>query len=66
MKNLSFRKMYVMALFLITAATLTNCVHVHHPRHRTIVVKQKSLPPGQAKKIYGDKSARRHAPGHNK
>lgn len=45
----------------------TNCVHVHHPGpRRTVVVKQKSLPPGQAKKISGDRSARRHAPGHNR
>ena len=26
----------------------------------------KHLPPGQAKKISGDKNAKRHAPGHNK
>ena len=28
--------------------------------------KAKRLPPGQAKKIYGGKSAKRYAPGHNK
>jgi hypothetical protein len=31
-----------------------------------IIVNPNRLPPGQAKKIYGDQSARRHAPGHNK
>jgi hypothetical protein len=30
------------------------------------VVEQNNLPPGQAKKIYGDKSAKYYAPGHNK
>jgi hypothetical protein len=30
------------------------------------VVKEKSLPPGLAKKITGEKSAKNHAPGHNK
>jgi hypothetical protein len=28
--------------------------------------KSKSLPPGQAKKINGDQSAKKYAPGHNK
>ena len=28
--------------------------------------KAKKLPPGQAKKIYGGKSAKRYAPGQNK
>ena len=31
-----------------------------------IIVNPNRLPPGHAKKIYGDQSARRHAPGHNK
>ena len=33
---------------------------------RVVVVEQNNLPPGQAKKIYGDKSAKYYAPGHNK
>ncbi len=45
----------------------TSCVHVHHPHtRRTVVVKEKRIPPGHAKKMHGDKSARNHAPGHNR
>jgi len=33
---------------------------------RTIIIVPNRLPPGQAKKIYGERSARRYAPGHNK
>ncbi|MBC8109893.1 MAG: quinol oxidase subunit 4 [Verrucomicrobia bacterium] len=34
--------------------------------HKTIVVTQKPLPPGQAKKVYGTKSAKPFAPGQQK
>jgi hypothetical protein len=33
---------------------------------RTHSYKAKKLPPGHAKKLNGDKSAKRYAPGHNK
>jgi hypothetical protein len=33
--------------------------------NRAIVTKLKKLPPGHAKKLNGDKSAKRYAPGHN-
>lgn len=51
---------------LVTICTIgfSSCTVHHHHRHKTVKVKK--LPPGQAKKISGDKSARRHAPGHNK
>ncbi|RXR20845.1 hypothetical protein EQG63_02600 [Flavobacterium amnicola] len=65
MKNIFLSRISLAVLFLLAATTLTNCVHVHDTR-KTVVVKQKPLPPGQAKKIYGDKSAKKHAPGHNK
>lgn len=42
--------------------SLTSCT-VHHV-HPVKVVKVKKLPPGQAKKISGEKSARRHAHGY--
>jgi len=34
--------------------------------YRTTAGKSGKVPPGQAKKIYGHKSARDFAPGHNK
>lgn len=38
--------------------TITSCYTHGHPHGH--------LPPGKAKKIYGDKSAKRHAPGQKK
>jgi hypothetical protein len=64
MKPFRHSKIFGIALITLLAFSLTNCV-VRHTHHRT-VNKVKPLPPGQAKKISGDKSARRHAPGHNK
>jgi len=64
MKNV-LTKRIVYGLFAIGITVgFSNCTvkHVHH----TKVVKAKRIPPGQAKKIHGDQSARRHAPGHNK
>lgn len=55
--------MYAAFAFMIVFG-FNSCVVKH--THRTTVVKAKRLPPGQAKKISGDRSARRHAPGHNK
>ena len=49
---------------LIIATSISGCV-ASVGTQRT-VVKQKSLPPGQAKKINGDKSAKKYAPGQNK
>lgn len=37
-----------------------------HVRVKSKPHKVKTIPPGQAKKITGEKSAKRHAPGHNK
>ncbi|ESU21523.1 hypothetical protein FSS13T_26800 [Flavobacterium saliperosum S13] len=56
--------MYAAFAFMIVFG-FDSCVVKHH-HHKTVVVKKKRLPPGQAKKISGDRSARRHAPGHNK
>ncbi|MCG2612259.1 hypothetical protein LZZ90_12155 [Flavobacterium sp. SM15] len=59
------RNLFGIALFALFTASLTACsVRVNAPRRTA--VKAKPLPPGQAKKITGEKSARRHAPGHNK
>lgn len=56
---------YLLAIFIITIGLgFSSCatrVHVHHKPNKV-----KTIPPGQAKKITGEKSAKRHAPGHNK
>jgi len=58
-------KRVVYALFAITLMVSFSECSVHHHHHKT-VVKKKKMPPGHAKKIHGDKSARKHAPGHNR
>lgn len=50
---------FFLSFFLLSFA-FTSCVV-----HRTVVVKEKRLPPGQAKKIYGG-SAKDYAPGQRK
>lgn len=60
-QNSRFAAIILMILFAVSAS---NCA-VRVGTHRTHV-KAKPLPPGQAKKITGEKSARNHAPGHNK
>ncbi|WP_300567380.1 hypothetical protein [Flavobacterium sp.] len=65
MKSLKPKFILSLLFFVLISTCFTSC-HVHHPRHRTVVVKHKHLPPGHAKKISGDKSARRHAPGHRR
>ncbi|WP_077372358.1 hypothetical protein [Flavobacterium sp. A45] len=51
-------------LILLFAFTLTNCSVMVGPNHSH--AKTKQVPPGQAKKMSGQKSAKNHAPGHNK
>ncbi len=51
-------------LVLLFAVSFTNC-SIHTGTSRS-TYKAKKLPPGQAKKIYGGKSAKRYAPGQNK
>jgi hypothetical protein len=50
-------------LVILFAFSTSNC-HLHMRSHKPH--KAKSLPPGQAKKIHGDKSAKKYAPGQNK
>lgn len=58
-------KIFVTQIMIVLfSLTLTNCsVKVGHS-HST--VKTKKVPPGQAKKMTGQKSAKNYAPGHNK
>ena len=66
MRNQSFKRIRTIVAFLLITISLASCVHVHNPGpRRTVVVKEKRIPPGQAKKISGDRSARRHAHGHH-
>lgn len=44
----------------ITGIFLSGCVSTHHGRH------PHGMPPGQAKKVYGTKSAKPFAPGQQK
>lgn len=45
---------------LLALLTMTACTH------KTVVVKEKNVPPGQIKKVTGSKSAKPYAPGQQK
>lgn len=64
MKIISIKKIICGLGVCIISIGFTQCT-VNHT-HNTTVVKTKRIPPGQAKKMNGDKSAKRYAPGHNK
>ena len=64
MKKIKFPRLTIQILMFFLAVLTTSCV-VHSSSHKT-TVKTKKVPPGQAKKMTGDKSAKNHAPGHNK
>jgi hypothetical protein len=51
-------------LIMLFAFTLTNCSVKVGSNHSS--AKTKQVPPGQAKKMSGQKSAKNYAPGHNK
>ena len=50
-------------LFGAFSVSLTNCV-VHTPRHNA--PRHKQIPPGRHKKMHGERSAKRYAPGQQK
>ncbi|GAO43206.1 hypothetical protein [Flavihumibacter petaseus] len=60
MKNL---RVSLLVISFVIGIAGTSCVHVHHTDH---VHHKKGLPPGQAKKVNGDKSAKAYAPGQQK
>jgi hypothetical protein len=64
MKMFKTPKFTTQVLILLFAFTLTNCSVKVGPNHHHSKTKQ--VPPGQAKKMSGQKSAKNHAPGHNK
>lgn len=53
----------VLALLVSFTLTFSSCsVSTHNSRHH----RSEKVPPGHAKKYYGDKSAKRYAPGQKK
>lgn len=64
MKNFKRSRIGIIILVILFALSTSNC-HVQMGTPRTHH-KVKRIPPGQAKKINGDKSAKKYAPGQNK
>jgi len=64
MKKITLSRFGMTILVILFAFSISNC-HVQMGSHQSSF-KAKKLPPGQAKKINGDKSAKKYAPGHNK
>lgn len=64
MKMFKTQKFVTQILILLFVLTLTNCSVKVGPNHSH--AKTKQVPPGQAKKMSGQKSAKNYAPGHNK
>jgi hypothetical protein len=64
MKKIKLSRFGMTILVILFAFSTSNC-HVQMGTHSTSH-KTKRLPPGQAKKINGDKSAKKYAPGQNK
>lgn len=67
MKKINIKKLVrysgLLMLLLAFSVSLTSCV-VHTPSHHKH--RSAKVPPGHAKKFYGDKSAKRYAPGQQK
>ena len=63
MKKIKLSRFGMTILVILFAFSISNC-HVQMGTHQSY--KAKKLPPGQAKKINGDKSAKKYAPGQNK
>ena len=67
MKKIKCPRSVMAILVLLFAVSLSGCSvnwGTNRPAHHSY--KAKKLPPGHAKKLHGDKSAKRYAPGHNK
>lgn len=64
MKSLKNQRLIAKIAIILFAFTLTNCAVRVGTNHST--VKAKPIPPGQLKKMTGQKSAKNYAPGHNK
>lgn len=61
MKNSIIKILLLSAVFSFASCSVSSGGHSHSSSGKV-----KSIPPGQAKKMNGDKSAKKYAPGHNK
>jgi hypothetical protein len=66
MKKFQDSRFATIILIAVFAISLSNCAVRLGTRSNRASYKSKQLPPGQAKKMNGDKSAKRYAPGQNK
>jgi hypothetical protein len=64
MRTFKNSRFAVSVMVILFAVSLSNCSIKTRTSRSTY--KAKKLPPGQAKKIYGGKNAKRYAPGQNK
>lgn len=61
---MKFKTLLSITLLMAFSIASTNCSTT--VRTKSTTAKSKPLPPGKAKKINGDQSAKRYAPGQNK
>jgi hypothetical protein len=66
MRKLNYSRFATAVVLVVLALSISNCSAGVAIRPVKTTTTAKRLPPGQAKKIYGGKSARSYAPGHNK
>ena len=64
MRKFKHSRFVLSVMVVLFTVSLSNCSIQNGTSRSTY--KAKKLPPGQAKKIYGGKSAKRYAPGQNK
>jgi hypothetical protein len=61
MKNTRIKILLLSAIFSFTSCSVSSGGPSHNSSGKV-----KNIPPGQAKKMNGDKSAKKYAPGQNK
>ncbi|MEO6173739.1 MAG: hypothetical protein ABIP27_01185 [Flavobacterium circumlabens] len=61
MKTTMIKILMLSAIFSFASCSVSSGTHSHNSSGKV-----KSVPPGQAKKMNGDKSAKKYAPGQNK
>jgi hypothetical protein len=66
MRKFQHSRFTTIILIAVFAISMSNCAVRVGTNSNRASYKTKRLPPGQAKKINGDQSAKRYAPGHNK
>lgn len=66
MKKIKLSRFGMSILVLLLAFSISNCSVQVKAKPSAPPPKTKKIPPGQAKKMNGDKSAKKYAPGHNK